>query len=348
MPERAVARPRARRPSPTSAASSRGTRPRRAGTAPVERPTTLARSRRRPCVPSGRSSTFAARRPPCAMRCPCSRPRFAPRVVEHRVGDALGRHVGRAARPRVRAARAARCRRARRRRRSRPRSPAHRPVRRAATSTRDAPAAGCACSVERRARSPCTRSIARPWRTGARRSRRGRSRRSTTAPPSGAAATKRVSPHTCSAASVEVLDRRRRARRAPAPTWSQRRCRGRGPDDEVERGRDAPRERDAGNDVVGQCRRARTSAPSAPSDQQRDARVGAPGRSRYGAATSSTVVATASTMTGYSGLEPCDRQARRPARRDSASTSAAQADARRASRARPRRTSDQQQPEAAA
>ena len=127
-----------------------------------------------------------------------------------------------------------------------------------------------------------------------------------TGSPSGAAATNRVSPQTCSAASA------RSETVTPSPDSARPTC----SSDGVAAGVPTTRwnaaatphaERDARERRRRACRRAPTSAPSAPSVSSATTSRRA-GRSRYGAATNNIVVATASTMTGYSGLAPCDRE----------------------------------------
>ena len=85
--ERARPRRRARR-------SSRGTRPRRGATARPARPMTRARSRRRPVLPV-RQQQHVGGAESAVRDAHVVQPRdVPPHVVEHRVGDALGRDRG--------------------------------------------------------------------------------------------------------------------------------------------------------------------------------------------------------------------------------------------------------------
>ena len=199
-------------------------------------------------VPSSRSNTFSARRSPCAMRSPSSRPtlRHASSSTASVMRSGATSVSGTPSGSRITSSAMS----------SGPPTPAITTSRtgtpaRSESSNKYARCSNCWGRVRVRLAPESLYQIIRQTLANRRASVASRPITSIeTAPPSGAAATKRVSPHTWFGESVNSSTTTPSSTSAFS-TWSQRRCRGRGPHGEVERGRDAPRERDTRNDVFG-------------------------------------------------------------------------------------------------
>ena len=329
--QRAVSRPRARAPRRRSPQSSRATRPRRAGTVPAARPTTRGRSRRtRSCRRRERArSPRASRRARCASA--CSRPRFA--HASSRIASVTARA------PCSVSATPSGSRNTSSAVSSGPPTPA------ITTSLTGTPARCASKSRYARCSSCCVRvsasvspeSLYQIERHTFANSRASVASRPITSIATGAAVG-RARDEARLAPELLVGERRDPTRVTPSPTsalptWSS---------DGVAAGVPTTRWNAAATPHASArlvttssgMPISATSAPSAPSVSSATTSRRA-GRRRYGAATNNTVVAIASTITGYSGLEPSIVQSRRPPRRGRVDQGA-QPCSSRPSRARPR------------